>query len=378
MATTKRILTPQTEMMKKRKSILFGPMPPPYGGVSIFMTALSAKAIEQGVRVWSYTGKPLSEFSTKILFLKHRRFGHIMALLREGYGARISDSSHFHLEYPNMVLLPLWLIAKVFLRFKWIKILHDGSLPSRFKNFNVIQRLLFRFAVRRIDAFTVCNRELESWLRDNISYSKIIVYIPTLLPLPSDWGNEDLNEDIKDKLKKFSQHKKRICSIGAFIPSYGFLQVADAIEKLRNETREDIGLLLVDGGFALDENFRASVLNGRDWIEVLEKVPHPNLSQVFSESHVFVRGFAHESYGLSRIEAIWCGVPVIATSEGETRGMLTYDFDDETTLINHLKKVLNDDDVSDTKVWTEIFKREAEENLNDYLRVIRGEELSEE
>lgn len=362
--------------MNIQKLILFGPMPPPYGGVSIFMTALSAKAIERGVRVWSYTGKPLSEISSKILFLNHRRFGHLLALMREGIGARISDSSHFHLEYPNVVLLPLWLIAKFFLRFKWIKILHDGSLPSRYENFNALQKSLFNLAIRQVDEFTVCNRDLECWLRDNISYQKKITFIPTLLPLPSDWGNENLNEDTKERLKRFTQYTKRVCSIGAFIPSYGFQQIAETVEKLRRETKEEISLLLIDGCFARDENFRTNVLNGREWIEVLEKVPHPNLSQVFRESKVFVRGFAHESYGLSRIEAIWCGVPVIATNVGETRGMLTYDFDDETTLSNHLKNVLNGENVSDTRSWTETYRLEAERNLENYLCVITGEKIS--
>ena len=32
--------------------------------------------------------------------------------------------------------------------------------------------------------------------------------------------------------------------------------------------------------------------------------------------------------GISRIEALWCGVPVVATRAGETRGMLLYDFGD--------------------------------------------------
>lgn len=358
--------------MDKGKPILFGPLPPPYGGVAVFMTAISARALEQGVRVWSYTGKPLNENQNEILFVNHRRFGHILALWREGRRARIIDSTHFHLEHPNVILLPLWLLSKFFLRFKWVKILHDGSLPPRYENFSRLKRWLCHLAFRHIDEFVIHNNDIEAWLRKKIAPDKQINFIPVLMPMPSDWHDRQLEETVKQQIFRYSQHERRVCSIGIFIPDYGFHHVANAVEKLRQETGIDIGLILVDGGFECDDSYRSSVLRGREWIEVIQTNA---VAQPLKCSHVFVRGFANESYGLSRIEALWCGVPVIATNVGETRGMLVYEYGDETTLTTHLNNVLNGEYVSDVKSWADKFQSEAQMNAENYLKMIMGDKV---
>lgn len=362
--------------MARVKTILFGPLPPPFGGVAIFMTAIGTRALRHGVSVLSYTGKPLDESQNEILFINHRRLGHLAALWRVGRRARVTDSTHFHIEYPNALLVPLWLLAKSILGFKWIKIVHDGSLPSRHKSFGRLAKWLFKVAIHNIDEFVVCSRALETWLRYDVGVAGKIAFVPPLLPLPPDEQGENLEEKAAESLGRFSRHNKRVCAVGIFIPSYGFHHVANAIEQLRHETREDIGLLIADGVFERDEDFRSEVLKGRDWIEVAENVPHSNLQQIYKQSNVFVRSFAHESYGLSRVEAIWCGVPVIATNVGETRGMLVYEYGDEATLIAHLKSVLSGEYVSDTKMWADEFQSEAQMNAESYLKIILGDKIA--
>src|SRR4029453_7003454 len=142
-----------------------------------------------------------------------------------------------------------------------------------------------------------------------------------------------LSPDTEEQLELYFSQAKRVCSIGVFFPSYGFRDVAEAVEELRERTGKDIGLLFLDGAFVLDENHREEVLSDRDWITVLEKVPNPEIHEILKRSDVFVRAFADESYGISRIEALWSGVPVVATRAGETRGMLLYDFGDLEQLI---------------------------------------------
>jgi glycosyltransferase involved in cell wall biosynthesis len=357
----------------KPTAILFGPLPPPYGGVSVFMDTIRDAAISRGVRVWSYTGRPQEKDSGQVRFVNHRRFGHILALIREGRKGRITDSTHFHLENPNVLVLPLWVLAKFFLGFTWIKLLHDGSLPSRFTTFSHRQKWLFRMAIRNIDEFIVYSRDLESWLRREARFAGKIWFIPLLLPLPTNWGREPLAAPLLEKLDRFSERKRSVCSIGVFIPSYGFHHVVEAIEILRSETNEDIGLLLLDGHFAFDAAYRNKVLAGRDWIEVAENVRNPCLKEVFSRCDVFVRAFEHESFGLSRIEALWCGTPVIATNVGETRGMLLYDFGDVERLRGNLETVFDGDHGIDIPMWAAVFKDEAKDNLKDYLSVLTGE-----
>jgi glycosyltransferase involved in cell wall biosynthesis len=126
----------------------------------------------------------------------------------------------------------------------------------------------------------------------------------------------------------------------------------------------------LDGAFVRDEQYRNETLRGRDWITVLEKVPNPELYEILKRSNVFVRAFADESYGIARIEAIWSGIPVVATRAGETRGMLLYDFGNEEELVSQLHAALFDSVAKDIGFWADRYHREAEENLQAVARVL--------
>jgi glycosyltransferase involved in cell wall biosynthesis len=350
-----------------RRIILFGPLPPPYGGVAIYLKTLFAHFYNSNVRVWTYTGaKPKDP---KVRFVAHRRLGTLWALLAEGRGARILDASHFHLEYPNLLLLTLWLVLKQLLRFEWYKNILDGSLPKRYPNFGVMQRWLFRRAVNAVDKFVVVSEDLGRWLQEEIKVRQEVTVVRCLLPQLTDEGATPLSRETKEQLELYLSQAKRVCTIGVFFPSYGFRDVAEAVEKLRERTGKEIGLALLDGGFVRDESYRDEVLSNRDWITVLEEVPNPEIYEILKRSDVFVRAFADESYGISRIEALWSGVPVVATRAGETRGMLLYDFGDVEQLVNHLQGVLLYP-VTEPNPWAERYRLEAKENLRELARVL--------
>lgn len=351
-----------------RRIILFGPLPPPYGGVAIFMKSLVQHLRASGIRVWTYGGAGSEGKQTR--FISHRLLGTVPALIKEARDARILDASHFHLEYPNALLLFAWLVLKPLLGFQWYKNIHDGSLPKRHAAFGAGRRWLFQRAVKAVDTFVVVSEELRRWLKEDVHVRQPILVVPGLLPPKPDEQTDFMAAGTEDSLKRYLSAPKRVCSIGVFYPAYGFLHVAKAVEQVRRQTGEDIGLLLLDGGFIRDESYREGVLRDRDWITVLEKVPHPEVQQILKRSNVFVRAFADESYGLSRIEALWAGVPVVATRAGETRGMLLYDFGDVKELTNHLRTVLFDEQPPDANPWPELYRREAEENLQALVKVL--------
>ena len=71
--------------------ILFGPLPPNYGGVSVFMAKLARAAAPRGAEIWAYAGSAGNAVEGT-LFLNHRRLGHIAAL------ARRPECSHHRLD----------------------------------------------------------------------------------------------------------------------------------------------------------------------------------------------------------------------------------------------------------------------------------------
>lgn len=351
-----------------KRIILFGPLPPPYGGVAIYMEALVAHFRGPNISVWTYGGPKPDD--SQVRFIAHRRLGTLWALLDEGRGARILDASHFHLEYPNPLLLPVWLALKRLLGFEWYKNILDGSLPKRHAQFSRMQRWLFQRAINAVDEFVVVSEDLRRWLKEDLNVRQPIMIVPCLLPNPPSAGNRKLSSTTEKLIQPYLARGKRVCSIGVFYPSYGFRDVAEAVEELRERTGKDIGLLLFDGGFVRDESYRDEVLWKRDWITVVEKAPNPDIYQVLKRSDVFVRAFADESYGISRIEALWCGIPVVATRAGETRGMLLYDFGDVEQLINQLQAVLLFPLLEEKNPWAERYRREAEQNLQAIAKVL--------
>jgi glycosyltransferase involved in cell wall biosynthesis len=339
------------------------------------MQALVAHLGIPNIRVWTYGGSKPDDADVR--FVAHRELGTLWALLAEGRNARILDASHFHLEYPNPLLLPVWLVLKRWLHFEWYKNVLDGSLPKRYPEFGALQRRLFQHAVNAVDEFVVVSEDLRRWLQEDLNVRQPVTVIPCLLPpLPTPPGETitTLSSETAQSLEPWLAHGKRVCSIGVFFPSYGFRDVAEAVEELRERTGKDIGLILLDGGFVRDESYRDEVLWKRDWITVLEQVPNPEIYQILKRSDVFVRAFADESYGISRIEALWSGIPVVATRAGETRGMLLYDFGDVEQLVHQLQAVLLYPLLEETNPWAARYRREAEENLQAMAKVLGVEQ----
>ncbi|HEV3471020.1 MAG TPA: glycosyltransferase family 4 protein [Pyrinomonadaceae bacterium] len=354
-----------------RKVVLLGPLPPPFGGVSVYMSFLLEHLGAARVRAWAYFGEPYGGEPGVRLF-RHRRLGLVPLALRGGRGARVLDATHFHLEHPNPLLLSAWLACKLLLGFRWYKNILDGSLPSRQREFGPLRRLLFRLAARTADEFVVVSEELRRWLRDEIKVAQPVTVIPCLLPVPARHLDGPLPEAIEEGLRPYLGRPRRVCSVGVFTSDYGFEEAARAVERLRAETGEDLGLALLDGAFARDVAYRAGVLRGRGWITVLENVPNPSVYKIMRRSDAFVRAFGRESYGISRVEAAWCGLPVVATTAGETRGMLTYEAGDVEALTRQLRRALYDPAArAGAAGWAEQFRREAEDNLRS-LRELLG------
>lgn len=352
-----------------KRIILFGPLPPPYGGVSVFVNALFKHLKDCPVLLWAIFGSNLDD--TRITRFNHRRLGVIKALLKQGYRSRIVDFTHFHLEYPNPILLPIWLVAKSLLGFEWIKYILDGSLPQRYARFSPTQKRRFNNAIASIDEFIVVSEELRHWLMTEIEVSKKITVIPCLMNIPNDLLETKLSPNTQSAVEDFLRYGRKVCSIGSFIPSYGFAHVAEAVERLRNESHQDIGLLLLNGTFALDLPYRERVLKDRNWITVLTNVPNPEIYQLLSRSDVFVRAVEAEGYGISRVEAVWSGTPVIAVDVGETRGILTYRFGDVATLTQMISDVLSGRTQVELTSWANLYHAEADENLRRFVEAVR-------
>src|ERR687884_2213485 len=143
-----------------KKVVLLGPYPPPHGGVSIYVRTLFDHLKARGLNLWTYGEQEVRGLN--IHFMKDKRLELVPLILREGRDARVADCTNFLFEYPS-ALVPVWVILKRLLGFEWVKIVQDGSLPSRHKKFSAARRALFRLAAGAATEFVVLNDGLARW-----------------------------------------------------------------------------------------------------------------------------------------------------------------------------------------------------------------------
>lgn len=353
--------------MKSKKVVLFGPYPPPYGGVATYVSTLDYyfRTIFNDYSLIIYSENGQFRTSDKPGFKNvYSNFNPIMTKQTVCF-----DSCSFFIEYPSVKAILAWIILKIKKRFQWIKIIHDGSLPSRYKSFSILGKLFVKLAIQIADYIVVVNRELDTWLNNQFNVGNKTIYINSLLPIP------DVEDSLEDVVNLFDQSRLYdiiICSIGVFLPVYGFQDVIEAVEQIRETTEKNIGLILIDGGFAGDEQFKAQVINNREWIIILNRISHEQVLSILKVSQVFVRAVEFESYGLSRIEAIMCETPVIATNTGEVRGMSVYNFGDTSTLVKIIREVLfNPVSTNDLSYWSNVYHEEATGNLQQLIALVK-------
>ncbi|MEZ5060090.1 MAG: glycosyltransferase [Solirubrobacterales bacterium] len=120
--------------------------------------------------------------------------------------------------------------------------------------------------------------------------------------------------------------------VAAFVATldraHHFKRLDVAIEALARTRADDLHLLVAGGGELL-EGFKADAAAAGVGARVhfLDKVPHPELPRVLRASDLFVLTTEPpESFGIVLIEAMACGLPVVATDYPGVRAVV----DDET------------------------------------------------
>lgn len=340
--------------------VLLGPYPPPYGGVAIYMSKLSALLTREqecvSVLALGYRGHEQNVYHLEATPYSLWRY-----IRRVGRDALYLDSSAFCLEYPALRLAVPWLMMKKLMRLHWVKVIHDGTLPVRYHRFSHLRKWLFQLALASVDHIVAVSQELADWLATDVGYQGAVTVVSSLLP-PVDVAID--NAELAQRLHAFRERYGRlVCSIGVFDPLYGFDQVVSAVDALRKGQKGEPGLVLIDGGFTTDPAYRKRVLGAHEWILPLTALTHPETLYTLRQCDAFVRAVARESYGLSRVEALWSGIPVVATNVGEVRGMLLYEYGDVEGLKTQLHTALFHSSRGEIAQWAQFFQHEAQENV---------------
>jgi len=337
--------------------ILMGPFPTPAGGVATFFTRLTTLLSERG---YTYRLKRMGGQTDPIGHNWSSWWQHLRDVER---GTVLLDNGTNFIESPSRRPMLQWLIWKSWRRFYWVKVLHSGTLPQRYTTFNRLQKWLLRMNFSRVDMFVCVNDALADWLTQTLHVRKPIMRISSLLPLPK----EQITETFALPSADFY-----VVSVGIFTENYGFGDIVQAVEHVRQQTARDVHCILLDAAFDHDKSYHARVVQGQTWLHTYEALPSAQVFSIMQQAGVFVRATRQESYGLSKVEALMVGVPVICTPTGETRGMTLYQVGDVAALSEHIIHHMQEGRADDLSVWQTFYQQQAETNLSELIRILYG------
>lgn len=128
-----------------------------------------------------------------------------------------------------------------------------------------------------------------------------------------------IDKSLARKKLKLPTEKKVILNIGSLTPIKGTIYLINAIAKIirENRNKDDLFFVIIgDGPLRLELETRAQALNIKNYIQFVEFIPHKELVFWFNAADLFVLPSLGEGFGMVIIEALSCGLPVVASSIG--------------------------------------------------------------
>ena len=168
---------------------------------------------------------------------------------------------------------------------------------------------IVRYALQKSDVVTAVSSYLEERTRQNFGRDLPIDVIPNFVD--TEHYDRRENEALKNHLKP--NNERVIMHVSNFRP---VKRVQDCIRVLA-KVREDLNARLVlvgDGPERSDAERLSRELNVSEYVTFLGK--QSALPEILSVADLFLLPSQQESFGLSALEAMACGVPVIGTNIG--------------------------------------------------------------
>jgi glycosyltransferase involved in cell wall biosynthesis len=346
---------------------LLGPWPPPTGGVATHMTRLRACLVARDMTVQVLGHGRFAPTPGLHRLDLHRRAPSVYRRLTRHVapGGLLHGHSTLTAD-PTVWRLAAFLAVVTRRRSVWIETLHDQTLIKRFPSMPKPVRIALGASLRRAAHVIAVNDDLADFAADRGVNRGSISVIGPLLPQES--GPGDVPAGLADFI---GARTPLLLAVGASTPDYDFLTAVHGFRVLL-ETMPNAGLVLAGSGFARDGRYSATIDETvrpvASSVRRVEDLPAAELGALMREASVVVRGFAHDSFGLTRVEASVAGTPVVATPVGEQRFIEPYAHGDADSFVAAVRRALATPR-EQLAAAREHYSREAEANLASILEI---------
>lgn len=286
--------------------IQLGPYAPPHGGVQTNLAAIRQALLNHGVPcsviVMTRSEKAKEEPD---VYRPSSAFQLFTLLVRLRY-----DIVHLHFGGTLTTrLVALALLCSLMPRRKTVLTFHSGGYPSSEKGRTARAGTLRGFVFRRLDRIIAVNEEIAAmFIKFGVEPGRIRIIRPHVITEPAD---ESL---LPQMFRAFRQaHKPLLMTVGWLEDAYDLPTQIEALGTLR-ERYPQAGLAIVGSGVQ-EQKIRDHVESKAyaEHILLCGDVEHSVTLRLMADSDLFLRTTLYDGDSISVREALYLGIPVIAT-----------------------------------------------------------------
>lgn len=185
-------------------------------------------------------------------------------------------------------------------------------------------KILSKITLKKADAIYAITEDAKKELVNFGVDAKKIYIIPPGMDMT----------DFKYELRPKEEHKFTLISVGQLIPRKGFDYLIEAF-KIVNSKFKNSELIIIGDGEEKESLLKLSnKLNLNDNVKFLGRVDREKIVDYYLKSNIFVSMSHSESWGQVYVEALSCGLPIVATMNAGSNaivndrvGLITKDSD---------------------------------------------------
>jgi len=294
------------------KVLMIGPIKKASGG-AIHTKELISELKKLGVVVELYNFLPIKRYPSilsKIIILYKKTIGLSIKLIKDSKKFDIVhiQSSGALAGFIQSVVGSFW---KKLLNFKLIITFHYR--PDI--NFIVRYKKLFNFTLSHADHFFVVSKKQIKCI-SQIFGRQFFKKISVIYNGFDKTKFKILPKDKARKMLNLSLDKKIIINIGNLLPVKGQSYLIAAMRKIVDKKKDVLCIIIGDGPLRKDLENQIKKLNLENYVKLVGFKPHDEIPLWMNAADLFVLPSLSESFGIVQIEAMACGVPVVATRNG--------------------------------------------------------------